>query len=48
VVKRIGHNIEVKGLVQYESWKAPIYMTGPQSDTTVAAQITWYPPRKDQ
>lgn len=47
VVKRIGHDIEVKGLVQYESWKAPIYKTGSQSDTTAAAQITWYPKAKD-
>ena len=47
VVKRIGHDIEVKGLVQYESWKAPIYKTGSQSDTTAAAQITWYPRQKD-
>jgi hypothetical protein len=47
VVKRIGHDIEVKGMVQYESWKAPIYKTGAQSDTTAAAQITWYPKQKD-
>lgn len=47
VVKRIGHDIEVKGLVQYESWKAPIYMTGSQSDTTAAGQITWYPKAKN-
>ncbi|HUB17919.1 MAG TPA: capsule assembly Wzi family protein [Acidobacteriaceae bacterium] len=47
VVKRIGKDIEVKGLVQYESWKAPIYLTGAQSDTTAAAQITWYPRQKD-
>jgi hypothetical protein len=32
--------------VQYENWKAPIYMTGQQSDTTAAAQITWYPHEK--
>ncbi len=48
VVKRFARDIEVKGLVQYESWKAPIYQTGPQSDTTVAAQITWYPREKTQ
>ncbi len=47
VVKRIGHDVEVKGFVQYESWKAPIYKTGSQSDTTAAAQITWYPKQKD-
>ena len=43
VVKRIRREIEVKGWVQYEAWKAPIYKTGAQSDTTAAAQITWYP-----
>lgn len=47
VVKRIAKDIEVKGLVQYESWKAPIYKTGARSDTTAAAQITWYPKQKD-
>ena len=47
VVKRIGKDIEVKGWVQYEGWKAPIYMTGAQSDTTAAAQITWYPEQKN-
>jgi hypothetical protein len=47
VVKRIGRDIEVKGLVQYESWKAPIYKTGAQSDTTAAAQITWYPKSRE-
>jgi hypothetical protein len=47
VVKRIGKDIEVKGWVQYEGWKAPVYMTGAQSDTTAAGQITWYPPQKN-
>ncbi len=47
MVKRIGHDLEVKGVVQYESWKAPIYKAGAQSDTTAAAQITWYPKAKD-
>lgn len=48
VVKRFMKDIEVKGWVQYESWKAPIYLTGPQSDTTAAAQITWYPKLTDR
>jgi hypothetical protein len=47
VVKRIGKDIEVKGWVQYEGWKAPVYLTGAQSDTTAAGQITWYPPQKN-
>jgi hypothetical protein len=29
--------------VQYERWKAPIYLPGPQSDTVGAFQVTWYP-----
>lgn len=47
VVKRIGKDIEVKGWLQYEQWKAPIYATGSQSDTSGAAQITWYPRAKE-
>ncbi|MGC2638931.1 MAG: capsule assembly Wzi family protein [Acidobacteriaceae bacterium] len=48
VRKRIGKEIEVQGWVQYEGWKAPLYKTGAQSDTTAAAQITWYPREKSQ
>jgi hypothetical protein len=43
VMKHLGHNITMDAWLQYERWKAPIYMTGPQNDTTVAAQFTWYP-----
>jgi hypothetical protein len=43
VVKRVHKDIEIKGLVQYEGWKAPIYKTGPQSDTEASMQIKWYP-----
>lgn len=48
VRKRIGKDIEVLGTVQYEGWKAPVYLTGQQSDTTVSAQITWFPREKTQ
>lgn len=48
VRKRIGKDIEARGWVQYEGWKVPIYKTGAQSDTTAAAQITWYPREKTQ
>lgn len=41
--KRIRGDFEVRGWVQYEGWKAPIYKPGLQSDTTVAGQFTWYP-----
>ena len=48
VRKRIGKEVEVLGSVQYEGWKAPIYKTGGQSDTTAQVQITWFPRRKTQ
>jgi hypothetical protein len=41
--KRLLAALELHGRVQYESWKAPIYMTGPQSDTTAEVEITWFP-----
>jgi capsule assembly protein Wzi len=43
VRKRVIKNIELLGTVQYEGWKAPIYLPGKQSDTTAAFQITWFP-----
>ena len=43
VVKRFSRNYELNAFVQYEAWKAPIYKPGLQKDTTVAAQITWFP-----
>jgi hypothetical protein len=43
VVKRLGHNVSLDAWLQYERWKAPIYMPGAQNDTTIAAQFTWYP-----
>ena len=46
--KRIDKDIEVHCWMQYEGWKAPIYKAGAQSDTTFAAQITWYPKEKRQ
>ncbi|HEX4006734.1 MAG TPA: capsule assembly Wzi family protein [Acidobacteriaceae bacterium] len=48
VRKRLGKDIEVRGQVQYEGWRAPIYKTGPQSDTSVSAQITWFPHQQSQ
>jgi Capsule assembly protein Wzi len=41
--KKVKKNIEVRGSVQYEPWKAPLYKSGAQSDTVVNAQITWAP-----
>ncbi len=43
VVKRFHQDIELNASVQYEAWKAPIYLTGRQSDTTAAFQVTWFP-----
>lgn len=53
VRKRFAKDYEVQAWVQYEAWKAPVYTypvfsnTG-HNDTTVAAQITWYPHQKEQ
>ncbi|MFP5207427.1 MAG: capsule assembly Wzi family protein [Acidobacteriota bacterium] len=41
--KRVLSNIELKGFLQFESWKAPIYLPGAQRDTTAAFQVTWFP-----
>ena len=43
VVKNLGHNISMDAWYQYERWKAPIYKTGQQSDSVIAAQFTWHP-----
>jgi Capsule assembly protein Wzi len=44
-LKRIHEDFELRGLVQYEGWKAPVYKPGLQSNTAVAFQITWFPRR---
>jgi hypothetical protein len=44
----VAHDVEIRGLVRYEGWKAPI-LTYPvltntlRSDTTAEVRITWYP-----
>lgn len=43
VRKRLGNNYELRGWVQFERWVAPFYKPGVQHDTTVQAQITWFP-----
>lgn len=43
VVKRLRPQLEMNAWYTYEHWKAPIWKTGPQSDSTIAAQFTWYP-----
>ena len=41
--KRVLATLELHGRLQYESWKAPIYMAGAQSDTCAELEITWMP-----
>lgn len=43
VTKRFMKDFEARGWVQYERWVAPFYKPGPQNDTTIQAQITWFP-----
>ena len=43
VQKRFLKDIEIRALVQYEGWKAPVYKPGTQSDTAVSFQVTWLP-----
>jgi len=42
VVKRFREDIELRGWLQYEERKAPIYQTGSNSNISVAGQFTWY------
>ena len=43
LVKRFYRDYELNASVQHERWKAPIYLPGLNTDTTVAAQVTWFP-----
>ncbi len=44
LVKRFLHDqLEVNSWVQYEAWKAPLYMTGKQTNTIGTFQLTYYP-----
>ncbi len=36
-------DLEMDAWVQYEGWKAPIYMAGRQTNVATAVQITWHP-----
>jgi hypothetical protein len=46
VTKRVRTDYEMRGWVQYERWKAPIYETGLHSDTVATFQITWFAPSR--
>ena len=45
-IKRIQKDFEVRAWLQYEQWKAPVYKTGGQNDTSLAVEFTWFPDRK--
>ena len=42
-VKRVRKDFELRGWLQFERWKAPIYEPGLQGDTTATFQVTWFP-----
>jgi len=47
LVKRFFHDqVELNGWFQYETWKAPAYKAGQQSDTTTSIQLTYFPALK--
>jgi hypothetical protein len=49
VVKRFYHNqLELNGWFQYETWTAPAYKAGQQSDTTTSFQLTYFPGLKNR
>jgi hypothetical protein len=44
VVKRLHHDdVELNGWFQFEQWKAPCYLSGRQTDTATALQVTFFP-----
>jgi hypothetical protein len=46
IVKRLGHDLELKGDFTFEHYKAPIYLPGQQTVTATTFQLTWFPERK--
>ena len=46
VVKRVLKDYELRGWLQFERWKAPLYQPGLQSDTVASFQFTWFPPQQ--
>jgi len=39
----LRHHLQIDVWAQFEGWKAPIYQSGLQQDTTAALQVTWHP-----
>jgi hypothetical protein len=46
VVKRIRHDMELRGDFTFERYKAPVYFPGQQTVTATTIQFTWFPERK--
>jgi hypothetical protein len=46
VVKRLGHDLELKGSFTDEHYLIPEYLTGKQNVTNTTIQLTWFPERK--
>jgi hypothetical protein len=42
-VKRLHKDLELRGFLQYERWKAPVYKPGLQNNTAINFQMTWFP-----
>jgi len=40
---RLGRDVSVSGLLQYEQWRFPVISPVRQSDVTVSVQMTFYP-----
>jgi hypothetical protein len=43
VVKRLTPDLELKAYGQFERWLIPVYKPGPQHNTNLSFQLTWYP-----
>jgi hypothetical protein len=46
VVKRLRPDIELNATYQHEAWKAPIYLSGAQSNNAFTLQLTFFPKLK--
>ncbi len=46
--KKIGEDYELHVAGQYETWKAPLYRAGQNSDTSVWGEFTWFPHKTKQ
>jgi len=44
VCKRLHKDFEVRGQLQFENWKAPVYKSGQENDIITSVKVTWFPP----